>query len=145
MFDFRDGLKKAESDRVADLDISVFSKDDVLNLILQRSEIISDCDNHNRYIKDWINGNDQSLHGLIDDMGADMLVRRAAAFILLEYEELFDELSEMKPTAATDIGCGYAIFDLFLSQDFGCDLTLIDLEDSENRNFGLKQNGSAYS
>ena len=45
----------------------------------------------------------------------------------------------------TDIGCGYALIDLFLAQDFDCALTLIDLEQTDERHFGFEPTGSAYS
>lgn len=137
--------EKAASARIRDLDTSALSKHDVLNLILQRSEIIGDQPKPNTYIKAWMGGDAEPLLQLIDKVGQDDLIRRAAAFILLEYEALQPRLAAQPPGAATDIGCGYAIFDLFLAQDFDCDLTLIDLEESDERHFGFEQTGAAYS
>lgn len=137
--------EKAASARIRDLDTSALSKQDVLNLILQRSEIIRDQANPNTYIKAWTRGEAGPLLQLIDEIGQDELIRRAAAFILLEYEALQPTLAAQPPSAVTDIGCGYAIFDLFLAQDFDCDLTLIDLEENDERHFGFEQTGAAYS
>lgn len=145
MFTFADADRKAQSERVAGLEVGAFSTQDVLNLILQRSEIIQDQPNHNRYIKDWINGRNEPILELIQKVGSETLIRRAAAFILLEYEELAPVIAQGRPRAVTDIGCGYAIFDLFLGQDHDCHITLIDLEDSETRHFGFEQTGAAYS
>ncbi len=142
---FETAEKTASSPRIADLDTSAFTASDVLNLILQRSEIIRDQANHNRYIKAWINGDTAPLTELITTIGAQELIRRAAAFILLEYEELRPILAKAPPRAGTDIGCGYALIDLFLAQDFDCAMTLIDLEQTNERHFGFQPTGSAYS
>jgi SAM-dependent methyltransferase len=144
-FSLQAASDKAKSARISALDTSALSKQDVLNLILQRSEIIQDQPNHNQYIKAWMRGEAEPLLRLVDEIGADDLIRRAAAFILLEYEELQAILAENSRGAVTDIGCGYGFFDLFLAQDFDCKLTLIDLEVTEERHFGFQQTGSAYS
>ena len=138
-------MDKAASARICDLDTSALSRQDVLNLILQRSEIIRDQPNPNTYIKAWTRGETGPLLQLIDKIGQDELIRRAAAFILLEYEVLHPVLAAQPPGAVTDIGCGYAFFDLFLAQDFDCKLTLIDLEQNDERHFGFEQTGAAYS
>lgn len=44
-----------------------------------------------------------------------------------------------------DIGCGYALFDLFLAKEYDSKLNLIDLESNESRHFGFKEEGAAYS
>lgn len=141
----QDAEAKIASPRIRALDTSALSNQDVLNLILQRSEIIRDQPNHNQYIKAWIRGETEPLLRLINQVGPDTLIRRAAAFILLEYEELHSVLADNPPSAVTDIGCGYAFFDLFLAQDFDCNLTLIDLEQTKERHFGFEESGAAYS
>jgi SAM-dependent methyltransferase len=78
-------------------------------------------------------------------MGMDELVRRAAAFIYLEYQQLKPIFEMRRPGKVADIGCGYALFDLFLAHDYECDVVLIDLETNENRHFGFKSEGAAYS
>ncbi len=145
MITLDDANRSMETDRIASLDTSAFTSNDVLNLILQRSEIIEDQPNHHTYIKAWTNGQNQPLLDLIDQLDGDMLTRRAAALILLEYNELRPLFEKQPPKGATDIGCGYAFFDLFLAQDFDCKITLIDLETSDDRHFGFEHNGSAYS
>jgi SAM-dependent methyltransferase len=145
MIQLEDALKTMENDRIGSLDTTSFSRNDVLNLILQRSEIIGDQPNHHRYIKAWTAGQNQPLLDLIDTVGEEHLIRRAAALILLEYEELRPIFEKAPPKAVTDIGCGYAFFDLFLAQDFNCKLTLIDLETNDERHFGFEDSGSAYS
>jgi len=145
MITFEQAMQTAQSARIADLDTSAFDTSDVLNLILQRSEIIGDQSNPGRLIKAWTEGESAPILEAIARVGADTLIRRAAAFILLEYEELRPLIAKTPPKSVTDIGCGYAIFDLFLAQDFDCKLTLIDLETSDERHFGFEQSGAAYS
>ncbi|SMH48536.1 hypothetical protein [Maritimibacter sp. HL-12] len=145
MIQLDDAIRMMETDRIGSLDTTAFSRNDVLNLILQRSEIIGDQPNPGRYIKAWTTGQDQPLLDLIDTIGADNLVRRAAALIFLEYEELRPVFEKAPPEKVTDIGCGYALFDLFLAQDFKSKLTLIDLETNDERHFGFEESGSAYS
>ena len=145
MIQFEDAIRTIETDRIGSLDTSAFSRGDVLNLILQRSEIISDQPNPGRLIKAWTAGQDQPLLDLIDKIGEETIIRRAAALILLEYEELRPIFEKAPPRAVTDIGCGYALFDLFLAQDFKSKLTLIDLETNDERHFGFEESGAAYS
>lgn len=138
-------LEVAAGRRITSLKTGAMGVGDVMNLILQRSEIIRDQDNYNSYIKSWTRGDDAPLLELIDRMGAETLIQRAAAFIYLEYMELSGIFAEHPPQRVADIGCGYAIFDLFLAQEYDCDLVLIDLEQSDNRHFGFKREGAAYS
>lgn len=130
---------------IADLNTKALDQEDVINLILQRSEIIMDQERHNRYIRAWMAGDTAPVVDLIDRLGMDLLVRRAAAFIYLEYQQLRPVFDAKHPKAIADIGCGYAMFDLFLAQDYDCKLNLIDLETNENRHFGYESEGAAYS
>lgn len=131
--------------QITELNTSSLGDSDVLNLILQRSEIIRDQDNHNRYIKAWTLNNNAPILGLIDKIGRDTLIRRAAAFIYLEFEQLKPIFDKNSPDSVADIGCGYAFFDLFLAKEYGSNLALIDLETNDNRHFGFKDSGAAYS
>lgn len=138
-------MAATEDSRIAALDSAAFSEADILNLILQRSEIIRDRPRPNRYIKRWTEGDSAPIRDLIVEMGTDTLVRRAAAFIYLEYLDLKPIFEKAPPQRVADIGCGYAMFDMFLAQDFGCHLVLIDLEQNDHRHFGFQDEGAAYS
>jgi SAM-dependent methyltransferase len=145
MFTIEDALRAVETPEIADLKTSAMTQSDVVNLILQRSEIIQDQPDFKKSIRRWMKGDDTALLSLIDTMGMDTLVRRAAGFIHLEYLQLRPMFAAKKPRAIADIGCGYALFDLFLARDFGCDLFLIDLESNDTRHFGFQPEGAAYS
>jgi len=145
MITFDEAMRARDMAAVCDLKTDAIDIGDAVNLILQRSEIIRDQPRHNRYIRAWMRGDDGPIRDLIGQMGIEELTRRAAAFIYLEYLELRPVFEVKRPTNIADIGCGYALFDLFLAQDYGCDIALIDLESSDNRHFGFEDQGAAYS
>ncbi|MCX7560662.1 class I SAM-dependent methyltransferase [Sulfitobacter sp. F26204] len=145
MITFEQAMRVLDDDAITSLNISALDESDMVNLILQRSEIIRDQHRFNRYIKAWTQGDDAPMKELIDTMGVETLTRRAAAYIYLEYLQLRPIFEKKKPKKIADIGCGYALFDLFLAKDFDTDLVLIDLESNENRHFGFKSEGAAYS
>ncbi|MFL4469677.1 class I SAM-dependent methyltransferase [Tateyamaria armeniaca] len=137
--------KMPGSSRIDSLDTSAFSRDDALNLVLQRSQIIDSKSARNRSISAWVEGEHQPLLDLIDSIGTEELVKRAAGLIYSEYEALRPILDAKPPAEISDIGCGYGFFDLFLAQDYDCKVNLIDLESSDNRHFGFEDSGAAYS
>lgn len=144
-FTLAEAEEEASREVIASLDVSAFGETDALNLILQRSDIIEDRPDPNGQIKAWQEGDDTPLLESVNLLGTEALVRRAAAFIHLEYREMRSFLSAAPMARVTDIGCGYAFFDLFLERDFEVSLTLIDLEASKERHFGFKDTGAAYS
>lgn len=145
MITFEQAMGAMDAPEITSLTPGPLDEQDMVNLILQRSEIIRDQPRFNRYIKAWTQGEDGPLFELIDQIGIETLVRRAAAFIYLEFEELKPHLAKPQPKHIADIGCGYALFDLFLAKEFGTKLVLIDLETNDNRHFGFKSEGAAYS
>lgn len=135
---------EAEASAITALDFSALSRNDYLNLILQRSEVMFDRPKSGRIIKAWNEGDEAPINAVIDDMGV-AIARRAAGVIRAEYQALKPLLQELAPKRIADIGCGYALFDLFAAKDLKCDLLLIDLENNERRHFGFAKEGAAYS
>jgi hypothetical protein len=135
---------EAEAQAVTALDVSAFTRDDYLNLILQRSEVMFDRPKSGRVIKAWNDGDTGPILSVIDDMG-EAIARRAAGVIRAEYLALEPLLKDLAPRRIADIGCGYALFDLFAAKALDCDLLLIDLESNERRHFGFAEEGAAYS
>jgi SAM-dependent methyltransferase len=126
------------------LDMTMFSDDDLLNLILQRSEVMFDLPRSGKVIRAWNAGDLDPISQVIANMGPE-IAYRAAGVIHAEYLALKPVLATIKPRRLADIGCGYAMFDLFVARDFGTDLLLIDLESNERRHFGFQEQGAAYS
>ncbi|MFP7569864.1 class I SAM-dependent methyltransferase [Marivita sp. S2033] len=141
---FEQTLDACDLDIIKSLDVTCFSTEDVVNLILQRSEIIRDQPRPGKVTKAWAEGDSGPALALVDKMRDD-LIRRAASVIWLEYQEIKPAIDRLSPKSTADIGCGYAIFDLFLWQDHPGRLLLIDLEHSEDRHFGFREEGAAYS
>lgn len=144
MITFEQTLEACATDLIKSLNVSSFATDDVLNLILQRSEIIRDQPRPGKVVQAWAAGNPAPALDLVDKMG-DELIRRAAAVIWLEYQEIKPTIDILRPNSTADIGCGYAIFDLFLWKDHPGRLLLIDIEQSDDRHFGFQDKGAAYS
>ena len=135
---------EADDSAIRALDVSALSRGDYLNLILQRSEVMFDRPKSGRIIKAWNDGDEAPIQAVIEDMG-DTIARRAAGVIRAEYRALEPLLRDLAPRRIADIGCGYALFDLFVARDLGCDLLLIDLESNNHRHFGFAEEGAAYS
>ncbi|TAG26516.1 MAG: class I SAM-dependent methyltransferase [Rhodobacterales bacterium] len=129
---------------VAALHLGCLTPGDMVNLVLQRSEVLYDQPRPGRPIKAWSEGDDAPLMQLAQSMG-ETLARRAAGFIHAEYRAIAPELAALNPKRIADIGCGYGFFDLFAAKDLGADLLLIDLEQNERRHFGFQPEGAAYS
>lgn len=139
-----DIAKEAADPAIAALDISCFDRGDMINLILQRSEVMFDRPRSGQVIRAWGAGDMAPMEVEIDRLG-EAVARRAAGVIHAEYREIAPLLRELAPKRVADIGCGYAFFDLFLARDLKSDVVLIDLESNERRHFGFQAEGAAYS
>jgi len=135
---------EAADPAVAMLDLSALKRDDLANLILQRSEVMYDRPKSGQVIRAWREGDTTPMQAEIDRLG-DRIAQRAAGVIHAEYRALKPVLDSLKPTRIADIGCGYAFFDLFAAKDYKAELVLIDLEMNEHRHFGFNAEGAAYS
>lgn len=129
---------------IAALDMSVFGRADLLNMILQRSEVLYDSPSGVRAVRGWMAGDHHDIEAEVDRLGVTV-ARRTAAVILGEYRAMRDTLLALGPRRVADIGCGYALLDLFLYRDCAPDLVLIDIEANEGRHFGFAEEGAAYT
>jgi SAM-dependent methyltransferase len=134
----------ANRPEVAELDLSAFSSADIVNTVLQRTEVLFDQPRRRRLIRAWTGGDDAPLRAAVDERG-EVFLRRAIGALFAEYLELKPLLERLAPKKVADIGCGYAFFDLFLARDFDAKLVLIDLEESDARHFGISEEGAAYA
>ena len=129
---------------IRDLVLTALGPQDLVNLILQRSEVMYDQPRAGQVIRAWNAGDDGPVTRIVETLG-DEIARRTAAVILGEYRALAPLWRDTAPARVADIGCGYAFFDLFLARDMAADLLLIDLEANERRHFGFRAEGAAYS
>jgi len=139
-----DIASEVEKDSIRALDLGMFDQQDLVNLILQRSEVLYDVPRAGRVIREWNNGNMDLIVEQVERLGHE-IAYRTAAVIHAEYRNMAPLLQQLAPNRVADIGCGYAFFDLFLARDIGTKLLLIDLESNERRHFGFKKEGAAYS
>ncbi|MBV1896651.1 MAG: class I SAM-dependent methyltransferase [Rhodobacteraceae bacterium] len=130
--------------KVSQLNLSSLTNDDLINLILQRSEVLYDQPKGGKVIKAWQNGKNRPIQAEVSRLGVE-IARRAAARVYGEYQSLADTLKSIAPKRIADIGCGYAFFDLFAARDLAATVLLIDLEANEHRHFGFQTEGAAYS
>jgi SAM-dependent methyltransferase len=135
---------EARDPLVASLDLSALDDGDLLNLILQRSEVLEGLPRPGQIIRAWNAGDEGPIRRAVEVLGPDV-ARRAAGVIHAEYRALRPLLAGLAPGRIADIGCGYAFFDLFAARDLGASVLLIDLEANERRHFGFQPEGAAYS
>lgn len=135
---------EAADPAIAGLDLSCLTRDDLINLVLQRSEVMFDRPRSGQVIRAWGQGDMTLMEAEVDRLG-EQIARRAAGVIHAEYREIASLLADLAPKRVADIGCGYAFFDLFVARDLKSDVVLIDLESNEHRHFGFKDEGAAYS
>ena len=126
------------------LDYSMLAHSDLVNIVLQRSEVLHDIRNPGQVIRSWVDGDPAPLDEIVQTKGV-VLAQRAAQMIRTEFESLQPTLDRLKPTKIADIGCGYGFFDLFAHHRYGADLLLIDIEDNEHRHFGFEDEAAGYT
>lgn len=126
------------------LDYSMLSHDDLINIVLQRSDVLRGERQPGAVIRAWQQGDTGPLDAFVRSNGA-VLAQRAAQIIRTEFEGLVPILDQIQPKRVADIGCGYAFFDLFLHHRYGCELLLIDVEENEHRHFGFEDEAAAYT
>jgi SAM-dependent methyltransferase len=126
------------------LDVSAFSQQDLVNLVLQRSDVLGYSRPAYDMVRGWEAGDEAPLRAAVAENGTDY-ARAAAGIIRDEFLELQGLIRRFAPRRIADIGCGYAIFDLYAWHATGCELLLIDIEETEQRHFGFESEGAGYS
>ncbi len=126
------------------LDFSMFTLDDFVNLVLQRSDVLGKDRASHDLVRAWEAGDAAPLYKRIE---ADPLkyAQAAADLIAAEYQRLAGLFERLRPRRIADIGCGYGLFDLYAYQGVGADLLLIDIETTEARHFGFEDEGAGYA
>ncbi len=135
---------EVENPIVRALDLTMFDQQDLVNLILQRSQILYDVPRAGRVIRTWNRGDMHPILDQVERLGHE-IAYRTAAVIHAEYRQMEQVLKRLQPKRIADIGCGYAFFGLFAARQLKSKLLLIDLESNERRHFGFQKEGAAYS
>ena len=61
------------------------------------------------------------------------------------FAKIAPQIEKFAPKRLADIGCGQAFIDLLIHRQFGCDLILIDIEQSDGIHFGFNDTGAGYA
>ncbi len=144
MTDLRQLVGEIDLSVVDALDFGAFDENDLLNLVLQRSGVLFDIPRSGRLIREWSAGNAAPLEAVVQKLGVE-IARRAAAIIYAEFLGIKPVLDRLDTGFVADIGCGYAMFDLFLGRAFGARILLVDIEENDARHFGFAGSGAAYA
>lgn len=124
-----------------ELDFTMFSDADVVNIILQRAEIASDA---SQGIRDWISGNDAPLLKYAQ-VNRERLLQEGVDVALRECRFFFAATDQIAPKRIADIGCGYAFAGLHLHRRYGSHIVLIDIEAGNDRHFGFEKKHPGYT
>jgi len=125
----------------APIDYSMMGVEQVVNLCLQRSNRVSKL----------IPSLKRTPTGWPDLMRQTATVNRDTilAEVTAEIEDMFAKIAptiaRFAPKRLADIGCGQAFIDLLIYRRFGCDLVLIDIEQTDRIHFGFKPEGAGYA
>ena len=124
----------------ATLDFSMFSDQDVANILLQRSELASS----GQTIRDWLAGDEELL---LEEARTqrDQILHESIRIAERECQFFLEAADVIAPKRSADIGCGYAFASLVLHRRYGCDVVLIDIEEGNSRHFGFEAEGAGYT
>jgi hypothetical protein len=138
-----DSIAKSKTPTTTDIstiDFSMFTQEDVMNLCMQRSSAVKS----RKAINEWISGDDSLLAEEAKNNRDDIL---GSAFAEIEgvFNDFSQSVADLSPKKIADIGCGYAFVDLLVYRMLGCELILIDVEETEGRHFGFENTAAGYS
>lgn len=122
-------------------DFSMLDTRQVINLCLQRSNRIGKFVPSRKEAGDrWSSLMEEACIKHRDEILAKVSAELNDIFLAIE-----PAIERVNPTSLADIGCGQAFIDLLIYQRFGCDLVLIDIEESEDIHFGFATTGAGYA
>lgn len=122
------------------VDFTALTDDDLANLCLQRSEIMRD----KSIVQAWVAGDDTPLRRHVQT-AREAIAAQGFTEILDEFNKMKTFTDDLAPKRVVDIGCGYAFLDLILWRAYGCEIVLVDIENSKDRHFGFENAGAGYS
>lgn len=117
---------------------------DVANLALQRTGALKDLPRIGKYsYLAWRKGKDLPL--LVESV----LRRRSITqycndLVAADYAQFEKSLPSDGVNCVTDIGSGYGLIDAFLYRRYKCNLQLLDIESSEERDHNFADRGAGY-
>ncbi len=126
---------------MATIDYSMIGAGQVFNLCLQRSNRLGK-------IIPQRSKSGEAWEGLMRSVVVDQRQTILDA-VTAELQDIFDKIApqieQVAPKRLADLGCGQAFIDLQIYRRFGCDLVLIDIEESSDIHFGFADDGAGYA
>lgn len=121
------------------VDFSMLDTNDLVNLALQRSSSLDDIIPRRRAHPDtW-----REIYAERLEANREEVLRRVWNEIRDTYMQVRACFVSQQPLTVADIGCGQAFIDLMIHDDTGCNLVLIDIENSDDIFFGYDKTGGA--
>ncbi len=123
------------------LDTSMIGPSQVFNLCLQRSNRLGGLiPSRAKSGEAW-----ERLMQAVAVDHRQTILDAVAAEIAEIFAKIEPALARFAPKTLADIGCGQAFIDLAIYRRFGCDLVLVDIEESNGVHFGFKDTGAGYA
>ncbi len=125
----------------ADVNFEVLDTSDLINLALQRSSSLKGILPKRRGNHDWRKAYAEAL-----EQNRERVLELIWNEVCSTYESTRAAFVANRPWAIADIGCGQGLIDLLIYDDCRCDLTLIDIEETDDIFFGFeKATGAGYA
>lgn len=123
------------------VDGSMISEKGLLLLGYQRTKNIS-----RKARLSWEAGDPSVIEAEVAARGAEIFAG-AVSEIESEHQPLREAMQKlgMAPKTMVEIGCGQGIGTLLLYRDFGCHLTLVDIEETPDQYHGWNDKGAGYA
>ena len=123
------------------IDYSMMGVDQVVHLCLQRSNRIKKLlPLRSRTKVGW----EESMRAAATDHRQTIL-EAVTGEIEAMFAKIAPQIAAVAPARFADLGCGQAFIDLMIYREFGCDIILIDIEQSGDIHFGFAATGAGYA
>jgi hypothetical protein len=127
------------------MDFSTLSSSDVADVALQRTRHLLRVPLLGRASYTlWSKGISLPLQ-----LEARMRRKRILAGWQVDIESEFEQIAARSPerafNRAVDIGCGHALIDVFIYRRYGSNITLVDIERTDNKHHEFQHKGAGYA
>jgi SAM-dependent methyltransferase len=118
---------------------------DVAKLALQRTGALLALPRLGRFsYESWRRGRDWPL--IVESfVRRQSILRYCERLVADDYAAVESHLGASRVEQLVDIGCGYALIDVWFYRKFACDLLLIDIEASFHRDHNFASDGAGYA
>lgn len=123
------------------VDYSMIGESQIFDLCQQRSNRLSNIIPSRKKSGDaW-----EGLMTAVVAEHRETILEAVTAEIADIFDKIAPQIEKFTPKRLADLGCGQAFIDLLIYRRFGCDLILIDIEETEGLHFGFAETGAGYA